>query len=685
MYQVSDAYLSAIRARTRTHRLTGTIVLTDGTEIPVSHENIKSGSVEIEKSCATGEELQFGNVILSELRIAIITDVSRYLFFKAKVSLNYELQLLDGTWETVPLGTFLVGEADRKNDAVSMIAYDNLISLDEDYGGAVLHGTPYEILIAICERCGMILANTEEEILALPNGEEIIQIDETSDCDIYRDCVKIVCQLTGTFAIADRDGLLKICQYHKTVDATLEPSDRYSLTAADFEVNYIGLIIKSSKAEYSVYVDDELSAENGLEMTMANAPAWDYGLQETLQARAQVLLDELVQIRYTPCDLSMVADPRYDCGDRITLVMDDGTASESLITKIQWKLGKMSVESTGKNPLLYGMTPKKAQVIRELQTQTVENKLIFYSFTNQNAITVSDSSDEKEVSQVTFATTKATSAMFMAQLPVIVEAADTVTTEDNTAEKTYTVTPSATVLDADGNPATFSVVVTDTDTTKTVTPGYVDLVVEYYLMGTLVDYELIHRCRSGGHIIGLFYTFASLDGDANYQWQIKIRVSGGTGTVTVPKRGFRATITGQGLAGTDKWDGTLNFDESVPAISLMSRMSLPEIAETVTTETQIPTPADITETVAPISLRSGLRLVGITERVSTTEIREKKTIDTAEWEYSERYVQIDSAGIMARMEWTYESAEQSVDSGRMTAVKGITNDLTSVEEVTVSG
>lgn len=682
MYQVSDAYLSAIRARTRTHRLTGTIVLTDGTEIPVSHENIKSGSVEIEKSCATGEELQFGNVILSELRIEIRTDVSRYLFFNAKISLNYELLLADSTWETVPLGTFLVGEAERRNDAVSMIAYDNLITLDKDYGGAVLYGTPYEILTAICENTGMVLANTEEEILALPNGDQIIQIDETSDCEIYRDCVKIVCQMTGTFAVADRDGQLKLCQYHKTVDTTLEPSDRYSLTASDFEVSYIGLTIKSSTATYTVFDED---AESGLEMTIADAPAWDYGIEATLQERAETLLGELTQIRYVPSSLTAVSDPRFDCGDRISLALDDGTTVESIITKIQWNLGKMSIDSTGKNPLLYGMTPKKAQVIRELQTQTTENKLIFYSFTNQNAVSVSSGGDEEQVSQVTFVTTKPTSAMFIAQLPLVVEAEDTVTTESHDAQKTYTVTPSATVLDADGNPVTFSVVVTDTDTTKTVTPGYVDLVVEYYLMGTLVDYELIHRCRAGSHIIGLFYTFDALDGDSNYQWQVKIRVTGGSGTVTVPKRGFRATVTGQGMAGTEAWDGTLSFDESVPAISLMSRMSLPDISETVTTETQIPTPADITETVAPISLRSGLRLVGITERVSTTEIRQKKTIDTAEWEFTERYVQIDSAGIMARMEWTYESAEAEIDSGRMTAVKGITNDLTSVEEVTVSG
>lgn len=682
MYAVSENYLSAIRARTRTHRLTGTIVLTDGTEVPLGRENIESDSVEIEKSCVTGEELQFGNVILTELRIGVRTDLNRYLFFDAKIHLDYELQLSDGSWEAVPLGTFTVGEAERKKDIVSMIAYDALIALDDDYGGKALYGTPYEILTAVCEDKGMILANTEEEINALPNGEEKIQVDETSGCDTWRDCVKVVCQMLGTFAIADREGRLLICQFHKEVDSTMEMRDRFSLTASDFEVSYIGLIIKSSTATYSVYAPD---AETGLEMTMTNAPAWDYGLEETLQARAENLLQELVTIRYTPCELSAVADPRFDCGDRVALPLEDGTVAESIITKITWRMGSMDIVSTGKNPRLYGMTPKKAQVIRELQSQTVENKLIFYSFTNQNAVTAKTGGEEQQVAQVTFATTKPTSAMFIAQLPLVVECEDTVTTDTTETQTEYPVTASGEIRDVNGNAVTLSVLVTDRDTVKTVSQGFVDVQVEYYLDGTLIEYELIHRCRAGKHILSLFYTFDSLDGNTNFQWQVKIRVVDGTGTATVPKKGFRATVTGQGMAGTDQWDGTLSFDESVAPISLRSRLTLVDIAEEVSTKTQVPTPANFAETVAGFSLRSSLRLVGMSERVSTTEIRTKKTIDYAEWQKNDRYVELTTDGIMARLEWTYQSEEQTIDQGRMTVVQAVTNDLGSVEEVTVSG
>lgn len=88
---------------------------------------------------------------------------------------------------------------------------------------------------------------------------------------------------------------------------------------------------------------------------------------------------------------------------------------------------------------------------------------------------------QEQVAQVTFATTKATSAMFIAQLPVEVECADTedIQTTTNETETTYAVQAmdsggaSTTITDAEGNPVTLSVTVknTDTDTVKTVTQG----------------------------------------------------------------------------------------------------------------------------------------------------------------------------------------------------------------------
>lgn len=675
MVTISSEYLAAIRAMGRADRLMGTLTLDDGTQIPLSDANVEDGSVSISWECVSGEEIELGSATMAQLDMAIRTELSRYVFYGAKIVLSYGVLLPGGTWYDVPLGAFTVAEAERKSTLVEMTAYDNLLAMDKDYGGKALYGTPFEIFVAICEECGLELATTDEEFLAMPNGAEKIQVDETSGCKTWRDCAKVVAQMLGVFVVADRSGAVALRRYGKEKTVTIPRKNRFTTKMADYICSYMGLRVVSSSGEYRAY---DANQEEGLELTIQDAPAWDYGMEETLQARVDALLQEVIQIIYTPGDVTMTGDPSLECGDLVELQTEDGTVT-TLITSMTWKYrGRMTLKSAGVNPHLKSQVTRKTVILRKLQTQTTENRLIFYSFTNQNAVTVKDGGEEQLVAQVTFATTKPTSAMFIAQLPVEVVSEDTVTSETAETQTEYPVTASGQILDANGNAVTLSVVVTDKDTVKTVTLGYVDLQVEYYIDGTLVDYQLIQRCHAGPHILALFYTFDSLDGNTNFQWQVKIRVAGGTGAVTVPKRGFRATVTGQGMAGTDQWDGTLSFDESVAPISLRSGLTLVDIAEEVSAQTQVPTPADFVERVAAISLRSRLTLGTLSERVSTTEIRQKKTIDTAEWDYTDRYVEIVGSEIMARVEWKYESAEQTIDQGRMTVVKAVTSDLASV-------
>lgn len=684
MLTISLACLEALLSMSRKDRITGTLTKTDGTEIELSEGNVDDGSVAISGECAGSEEIEFGSATMAQLDISLRTQESRYVFYDAKITLAYGIRLADGTWFDIPLGEFTVAEADRKNALVVLTAYDNLLLLDRDYGGAALYGSPYEILLAICETCGVALGITEEEILAMPNGTELIQVDENSGCLTYRDCAKVVAQMLGTFVVADRSGAITLRRYSKAADITIPKRFRNKTTMADYICSYMGLRIVSTKGEFRSY---DVNQESGLELTIKDAPAWDYGLEETLQARTDALLAELIQLCYTPGEFTMPGLPILECGDLIELETDDGTVT-TLITSYKWKYhDSMTVKSTGKNPYLKSQVTRETVTMRELQSKTAANKLIFYSFTNQSEISVSDE-NEKEISEVTFATTETTSAMFIAQLPITVEAADTETSTTTETEKTVSVKDStgaaATITDASGNALTLTVL--DSDTVKTVTPGYVDLQIEYYLNGTLVDYELVQRCHAGRHILGLFYTFAALDGDASYQWQVKIKVVGGSGTATVPKRGFRATVTGQGMAGTDEWDGTINIDESVPAISIASRLTLLPTTEEVTTETQVPTASSIEETVSGFGLRSRLALAKITDEPGVNPVWEQQTVSSASlqrWEYESRYVWLTDSGVQLRTAWDYKSAEQAIDEGRMTVLKVTTSDLATVESLEV--
>ena len=680
MYNVSSEYLAAIRALSKTDRMTGTLRYANGEEISLADALLRGGTVSIAKQCVTGEELEYGTAIFGELDISLRTDQSRYAFSGAKIFPVYGLLLADGTWYDLPLGVYTVCETDRKNSIVKLVAYDNLLSLDKDYDGVSIYGTPFEVMVEICELCGVTFAHTEEEILAMPNGDQAIQIDSTSGCNTFRDCAKIVAQLVGAFVIADAQGCIALRQYGKASVATLTKKNRASTKLADYICQYVGLTIQSNKGKYSSY---DTSFDSGLELTIQDAPAWDYGTDESLQARTDALLAELVQIRYTPANLSIFGDPSLECGDMVTLETDDGDVT-TLITGYTWKFrGRMSVESIGKNPYLKSTKPQKTQIIRELEKQTTANKLIFYSFTNSSDV-VAEGTEVKPLASVTFVTVEDTSAMFLAQLPVTAAVEDVVTAAEE--EKTVTVKDSTgaetTILDADGNALTLSVVTTNTDTR----PGEVDLQIFYYMNDSLVDYQLIERMTAGPHILSLFYPFAELKGNTSNKFEVRILATGGS--VTVSKRGLKATVTGQGLSATTVWDGTLTVEEVISPVAIRSYMGVAAFTEEVSLGQQIPTPGVISEVVSAFSMRSRMSLVGFTAEVSVAHPVVQNTIassDVLEWTYNDRYVEAGENGVQLRTAWAYQSAEQAIDSGRMTVVKAVTNDLASVESVEVSG
>ena len=668
MRNVSAEYLEAVRARARVDKLTGTIKLVGGAEVPLNEANISSGGVSITTECVTGEELEFGSAILSQLNLSIRTEQPRYAFYNAKVELTYHIQLADTSWYSLDLGVFKVVEADKRGSVVNLTGYDSLLSLDKDYDGTQLYGTPYELLVNISEICNLPFNMSEDEVLSFPNGDQALQLDSTSGCSTYRDCARVVAQMLAGFVAVDSSGGLVLRQFQKAPVARLTKAHRFIPTIADFVCRYAGLVVKSSKGQFAAY---DKSVTEGLELTM-ESPAWDYGTEDALQSRVQNVLNELVQLQYTPCSFEMPSDPALDCGDMLELITD-AESVYTLVTGLTWRFkGRTGVDSVGKNPYLHTIKPKQTQIIRELQQQTTANKLIFYSFTN-TADVVAEGTEVKPLASVAFVTVEDTSAMFLAQLPVVAAAEDVVTTRET--EKAVTA------YDAGGNPYSLTLTLTDTDTK----PGTVDLTIEYYMNGSLLDYQLVERLTAGPHILSLFYPFSELKGNTSQKFEVRILATGGS--VTVAKRAFRATVTGQGLSATTVWDGALTIEEVVPAFGIRSRMGLAAFTESVTTSTQKPIPTGITEVVSGFSIRSRMTLAGFTAEIGVNPVWERQSITAArlsDWTYADRYVEHGENGVQLKTSWTYQSAEQTIDEGRMTAVGAVTADLASVSGVEVS-
>ena len=677
MYNVSLEYTTAVRSLSRTDRITGILELTNGTTIELKDNSVFERTLELVHDIVSGEEIEFGSARLQQLSFSLRTHQDRYVFYDAKITPVYGVKIGDDTWFEVPLGVFRVAEAERAGNYVQLVAYDNLLLFDRDYDGTAMTGTDFEVLSDICEECGVALGVTEEALKEFPNGGSTVYVDEKSGCRTYRDCLKVIAQKLGAYATTDRDGRLVLRRYGTEVVGTLKRNNRFKTTIADFVCRYAGVTIHAGEKQYSSY---DTTVETGLELIIQDAPAWDYGIEETLQAQTDAIMAELSGISYTPSKLVISNDPAIECGDLIAVETESGTVN-TLVTGYVWRYrARMEISSTGANPYLKSIRPQKNVIIRELEKQTSYNELIFYSFSNPQEKVISGTEVEL-LANVTFVTVKNTSAMFLAQLPLTVEIADVVTETEE--EKTVTVKDSTgadtTILDADGNPLTLTVLAKNTDTK----PGTVDVEVYYYLDGSLVDYTLVERLANGPHILSLFYPFSGLKGNQNYTWDVRIRVA--SGSVTIAKNALKATITGQGLAASTVWDGTITIEEIAPPFVIRKeRISLVDVSEAVAYSQDEPKRSALEEVISGFSIRKNrVQLTGISVRVSAGETILQKTI--TEWQYPDRYAEKNDLGVMARVQWQYESEEAEIDQGRMTVVKAVTNDLASVEEVTVDG
>ena len=252
MYPVSEAYKTAIRARTRTDRVTGTLTLTDGTVLPLTAAELMSGSLTLDNQCVTGEELAFGCAYLGQAALNLRTALSRHAFYGARLCLAYGLQLPDGQWEEVPLGSYTVAEAERRALYVSIKAYDNLLALQRRYDGTVLQGTAYELLGQIADACGLTLGQTAGEVAALnENAALVCQIGPADGLKSWRDCASAVAQLVGGFAAADRAGRLVIRPFAAAACAALGPGDRSEAGISDLRCHYAALSIETADGRYA--------------------------------------------------------------------------------------------------------------------------------------------------------------------------------------------------------------------------------------------------------------------------------------------------------------------------------------------------------------------------------------------------------------------------------------------------
>ena len=226
MLDVSAAYTAAIKDKNRTDRIAGTIKLCDGETINITDDIIVNNSVTLKEQLVSGDTFEIGTFYTNQLDITVYDNnfLSR-TYANARITPKYEIQLADGTWESVPLGIFTVDNSltKRKGSIHKLTAFDDSTKFDVDisaYSGG--KKTVQQHIKELAADVGITLAATD--FSSYPNYDLTVDSGASTAVQTYRDLIEWCCALMSVSARINRYGkfeIVKLKEKTKTVDGTL--------------------------------------------------------------------------------------------------------------------------------------------------------------------------------------------------------------------------------------------------------------------------------------------------------------------------------------------------------------------------------------------------------------------------------------------------------------------------------
>lgn len=550
MYKVSEKYKEAMKRPVQRHAMKGRI----GTH-PFTDKNILEGSFSITNQSCGNDNVEIGQVYIGELNATFLSiPLERYQWKGQEIVPYFGLHLSDGTYEYVPLGVYTVDTAEWTASGVVVKAYDHMALLDKSCNKVITEVTPYECAMRIEKETGVVFGNTKEEFESFANGTIMISETTTNDVETWRDLVSWLAQTMACFATADRDGKIVFRPYTDEVTDTIDAEHRFSgASFSDFVTRYTGLSVVNMADGMTNYYGVE--PDDALTMNLGSNPFLQYGVEDTKEQMRRSILDAIQKINYVPFKADCIGNPAYDLGD--VLVFCDGLADGSqkyCITKYTFQYhGKYQMTGVGQDPALSNARSKTDKNIIGLISNTDENTLVHYQFSNTKVIDIADGKRET-IASVKFATaTKDSEVSFWAELLL------------ETSRLSQTIG-------------------------ETVSP--MTATISYMLNGTMIDYHPVETYMvEGKHLLPLHYYIGSVKANTIYDLVIMLEMQGGDGSFDT--NCVNVLLTGMGLAGTGQWDGTITAEEEFAGINFDGILGT--IEEEVQVDPKTPTPVGFTD------------------------------------------------------------------------------------------
>lgn len=623
MYKVSEKYKEAMKRPVQRHAMKGRI----GTH-PFTDKNILEGSFSITNQCCGNDNVEIGQVYIGELNATFFNiPLERYQWKGQEIVPYFGLHLSDGTYEYVPLGVYTVDTAEWTASGVVVKAYDHMTLLDKNCNKVITEVTPYECAMRIEKETGVVFGNTKEEFESFANGTIMISETTTNDVETWRDLVSWLAQTMACFATADRDGKIVFRPYTDEVTDTIDAEHRFSgASFSDFVTRYTGLSVVNMADGMTNYYGME--PDDALTMNLGSNPFLQYGVEDTKEQMRRSILDAIQKINYVPFKADCIGNPAYDLGD--VLVFCDGLADGSqkyCITKYTFQYhGKYQMTGVGQDPALSNARSKTDKNIIGLISNTDENTLVHYQFSNTRVIDIADGKRET-IASVKFATaTKDSEVSFWAELLL------------ETSRLSQTIG-------------------------ETVSP--MTATISYMLNGIMIDYHPVETYMvEGKHMLPLHYYIGSVKANTIYDLVIMLEMQGGDGYFDT--NCVNVLLTGMGLAGTGQWDGTITAEEEFAGINFDGILGT--IEEEVQVDPKAPTPVSFTDR---FSFNFASILGGMTDSVEFGKVIVYYILSDTEGEpeINTDYVVTNSEdAFVLRTEYDLQGKSTKVDEGYLEVV-----------------
>lgn len=391
MYSVSKQFKSAIKSQNRKSSIYGTLTTTSGIEYPLNDSNFIKDSLYITNQIVNNSKLCFGAVYAGECGLVINSDIDRYSLFGATIELNFLLQLENGSRESLALGVFSVDTPERIGSKIKLTAVDNMskfdITVNED-----VNGTWYELLSYISNKCGVELAQTQEELEALHvnaiNQNYTIQQDKI---DTYRDALSYLCMVICANATINNVGKLKIVQYATSACDSNDRTTRLNnCKFSDYTTRYAG--VKARFIANENYAPYEASNPDikGLTLDLGDIPIVG-GTVESKHDTVKAIMETLTQIAYVPATLYISSNPAYELGDMITCRNVNNTSYSVNVYVMKYEYNyrkKETINCYGDNPLLQNIKDKNDKHLSNVENQLASKDMVIVNTTNIKDITI---------------------------------------------------------------------------------------------------------------------------------------------------------------------------------------------------------------------------------------------------------------------------------------------------------